>query len=303
MQVERITQAILASTLSGFLLLGCSSTEDSASAPAEPAAGAEGVAAEAPASPASPVAAGAEAPPSKIDMEAVRNEARTAMFVPAPTEFQAALKAGKVEIDLKSLVTDEDRSLDGKQRTIIALETGVRLSNLLMSVQEGEKATLLNRMKRARAALVALQAPQSLVAEIDKVLGSFGSGDTKVKELGPSLDLLAEKVREELRENADANVATLVEAGGWVQGAHLLSTAIGNAGLAGDSAALLRQPTVLAHFLNFLKDSDPARAGDPDVVAVIKEMEAMQVLASKPELANEDVRQVAVHTGNILARF
>ncbi len=67
--------------------------------------------------------------PTKIDISAVKAEGRIAMFVPAPTEFQAALQASNIKIDIRKLVKDSGRSLEGKNRSIIALETGVRLSN------------------------------------------------------------------------------------------------------------------------------------------------------------------------------
>ena len=71
------------------------------------------------------VDASASDAPSKIDIEATRETARTAMFIPAPSEFQAALNASDVQIDIRKLMVDSDRDLSGKSRSIVALETGV----------------------------------------------------------------------------------------------------------------------------------------------------------------------------------
>ncbi len=241
--------------------------------------------------------------PNKIDLAAVRDTARTAMFVPAPTEFQAALKASAPNVDIRKLVEDSGRTLEGKQNAIIALETGVRMSNVLMSVHTGDKVKILARMKSASEGLQALKAPDSVTTEINKLIADYEADTLTSAELGPAFDVLAERINDDLQTKTDPATATLVQAGGWVQGAHLLSKALSSAGVTGEAAALLHQPTVLAHFLDFLKNSDPARAGDPSVTAVIQEMEAMQAIAGKDELSADDVKAVASHTGNILAKF
>ena len=241
--------------------------------------------------------------PDKIDLAAVRDTARTAMFVPAPTEFQAALKASAPDVDIRKLVKDSDRKLEGKQPALVALETGVRISNVLMSIHTGDKGKILARMKSASEGLAALKAPGSVTSEINQLIADY-EGDTLTSaELGPAFDVLAERINDDLQTKTDPATATLVQAGGWVQGANLLSKALVAAGVTGEAAALLHQPTVLAHFLDFLKKSDPARAGDPNVTAVIQEMEAMQAIAGKDELSADDVKAVATHTGNILAKF
>jgi hypothetical protein len=241
--------------------------------------------------------------PAKIDIAAVRNDARTAMFVPAPTEFQAALKESAPDVDIRKLVKDSGRTLEGKNSAVLALETGVRISNVLMSVHTGDKAAILARMRSALEGLRALKAPDRILKEVEQVIGEYEGGTLTDPELGPAFDVLAERINDDLQRMSDPNTATLVQAGGWVQGAHLLSTALSGAAISGDAAALLHQPTVLAYFLGFLKESGPGRAGDPQVAAVITEMEAMQILAAKPELSADDVQAVATHTGNILAKF
>ena len=283
--------------LSSLLLAGCGGTDQDAGGTATPPGTAPSVVES------EPELAAPDDVPTKIDIAAVRNEARTAMFVPAPTEFQAALKASAPDVDIRKLVKDSGRTLEGKNTAVLALETGVRISNVLMSVHTRDKAAILVRMKSAREGLVALKAPEGVVKEVDRVIADYNSGSLTDDELGPVFDVLAERINDDLQRMTDSNTATLVQAGGWVQGAYLLSTALSSAGVTGEAAALLHQPTVLEYFLKFLKDSGPARAGDPQVTAVITEMEAMRLIAAKVELGPGDVKAVATHTGNILAKF
>lgn len=283
--------------LSSLLLAGCGGGDPATPAPST------GTTAPSVANEAEPEVAAPEDVPTKIDIAAVKDEARTAMFVPAPTEFQAALKASAPDVDIRKLVKDSGRTLEGKNTAVLALETGVRISNVLMSVHTGDKAAILSRMRAAQEGLTALKAPQSVIDEVGQVIKDYEGGTLTDAELGPSFDVLAERINDDLRSKADPNMATLVQAGGWVQGANLLSTALDSAGVAGEAAALLHQPTVLAYFTSFLKDSGPGRAGDPQVVAVIAEMDAMALVAAKAELSGDDVKAVAAHTSNILAKF
>jgi len=238
--------------------------------------------------------------PTKIDIDAVRDTARTAMFVPAPTEFQAALKASEVDIDIRKLLKDSDRTLEGKSRPVIALETGVRMADVLLTAQDGEKATVVARMKSAREGLVALNIPAETMDEVDRIVADFEAGRIEAAELVPALDVVSEQLQDDLNKSNDPNTATLVQAGGWVQGAHLLSSSLAEAGKAGDAAALLHQPTVLAYFKDFL---NKAGAGDPAVEAVLTEMDALETLAKKPALTTEDLSAIATHTGTILSKF
>ncbi len=247
-----------------------------------------------------PTAAPAGDAPSKIDITAVRDTAKTAMFVPAPTEFQAALEATEVRIDLKKVLKDSGSTLTGKSRSIIALETGVRLANVLMTSKEGDKATTLTRMRSAREGLVALDVPAGVLTELDRVIKQFEDGTLLPEELSPALDVLAGQLQEDLNNSTDPNTATLVQAGGWVQGAHLLSTSLVQAGQAGDAAALLNQPTVLAHFTDFLNKSG---AGDPSVDAVLREMAELEELAGKDTLTTGDLVTISTRTAAIMTHF
>ncbi|MCP4871648.1 MAG: hypothetical protein GY898_23305 [Proteobacteria bacterium] len=236
----------------------------------------------------------------KLDVTAVRDTARTAMFVPAPSEFQAALNATKVDINLTAGLVAEPRPLEGKSGSIIALEAGVRMSTMLMTAADGDKAATLTRMRSAREGLLALNVPGDVLSEADKIIGDFDKGSIAAAELVPALDLLNEKLQDDLADSGDSTKATLVQAGGWLQGAHLLSTALAEKNLGGDAAGLVHQPSVLAYFTDFLNKSG---AGDPAVDAVLAEMTLLQAIADKDALEASDMAAVATHTGNILAKF
>ena len=283
-----VSVAALAGALIGFGCGGGDSTAPAGDAPVADAGDGGGEAA--------PEAA------TKIDFEAAKSRGKTAMFVPAPTEFQAALKATGANIDLTALAAGHTRPIDGKSKQIVALETGVRVADLLLTAQTGDKEAISARIAAAREGLASLGGDAAVLARVDQVKADFEAGILVADKLGAQLDILARDIQADLDENVGKDIATLVQAGGWVQGVNLLSGALAGKENA-DAAALLHQPSVLEHFLSFLKDSAPAKAGDESVGAVIAEMEKMGALAGKDALTAEDISALNGHTQAILAKF
>ena len=291
MQFRRGTVAA-SSALTTLLLLaaGCGGSSDTSTAAPAPVEVAE-TATDAP----------AEAAP-KIDAAAARSRGKTAMFVPAPSEFQSALAAAQVTADLAARI-GANGSLDGKSKPVVALETGRRIANVLLASKSGSKESISGHMRAAREGLAALGAPDDLLADVDKVVADYESGAIGATELAPSMDLLNQRVQKGLDQGAGGEIATLVQAGGWVQGVHLLSSSLAESGQTGDAASLVHQPSVLAHFTSYIQNSSAAKAQDPDVLAVIAELELLNSIAQKPALEVADLKAVSTHTGNILARF
>jgi hypothetical protein len=212
------------------------------------------------------------------------------------------LKASHVDLKVRTLIQASERSLD-RDKSFVALTTGVHLANVLLSVEEGDKAFLLGLMKQARAGLGALEAAPELLSNIDGLMRDYESGAVVQAELSPALDLLAGRIQEELAKGGRTSAATLVQAGGWVQSVNLLSRTLAEKGVTGDATALLKQPTVLAYFREFLASSPLGMAGNADVASVIAEMDKLKVVAEKSEITLDDLKLVAASTTAILAHF
>jgi hypothetical protein len=265
--------------------------------------GACGDSAEAPTSGTEVVEAAPEAPPQKIDIASIRTRAKTAMFVPAPTEFQAALKASGVNADLSSKVRVDERSLEGKGTAVVALIAGVRVSNVLLTVPTAGKEMNLSNMKGAQTALAGVQLSEKLRTEFGQAISEYEAGHLSAAEMTSLMDVYSSKLQSDLEASAGEQIATLVRAGGWVQMANLLSRTLQEEQQAGDAALLLRQPSLLLFFLEFIKASPDAQAGDESVLTVISEMEKLMTVAQKEILSNDDIAKIVTHTDAILAQF
>ncbi len=249
-------------------------------------------------------AAEARAVPDKVDFVAATNDGRTAMFVPAPTEFEAVLKANAPGTDIKSMVPSGSRSLEGLSKPLIALETGTRITATLLTADGNDRPALVARAKTAREGLVALNAGDKALKEIDSFVADVESGTLKDAELTPALDVLSERIHDALAEQVDPETSTLVQAGGWVQGAHILARALRKQGdISPDAAALFHQASLVHHFEGFLKASDAARAGDPRLATVIEKIGELRWLAGQDPITAEQVTEIERLTAEIIAAF
>ena len=163
---------------------------------------------------------------------------------------------------MKAFMRRQDRHGTHLARHIVAFEPGHCHTVVVRIADTGAKDAVLGRMKAAREGLVALKVSDEVMSETDKVIADYEAGTISGAEATPALDVLAGRIQDQLGASADKTTATLVQAGGWLQGAHLLSSALAESGQGGDAAALLHQPTVVAHFTQFLKT---AGAGDSAV--------------------------------------
>ncbi len=267
------------------LLFACSS-EPAPEAPA-PAAAAD---------PSQPV-------PEKIDFEASVNTGRTAMFVPAPTEFEAVLAANAPGAKLGAALQTGPVTLTGMSKPLLALETGTRINNALVTAKDGDRSGLAKRIGHAKEGLIALQAAPAVLAEVDSFVVDLNSGALSDTELVPALDVLAESIQDGLIEGRDNNTSTLVQAGGWVQGAHLLAKALEGREITPDAGALFHQSSLVNHFIVFLQLSGPGRSGDPQVLKVIAQMEELREIAGQDPINGEQVARIASLTGEIMVAF
>ena len=258
----------------------------------------------APEPPEPPAAPATDQPvPDKIDFETSVNTGRTAMFVPAPTEFEAVLAKNAPGARLAAKLEGPPVTLTGLSKPLLALETGTRINNALVTAQDGDRAGLVKRVGYAKEGLLALSASAAVIAEVDSFVADLSSGALSDAELVPSLDVLAESIQDGLIEGQDTNTSILVQAGGWVQGAHLLARALEGREITDDAGALFHQASLVNHFIVFLQLSGPGRAGDPQIATVVEKMYELRELAGQEPVTAEHVSRIGTLTAEIMAAF
>ena len=266
--------------LVGALLAGCSGDAEAPNA---------GPAADAPA-----------APEFKLDLAMLSPGANTAALVPSPVEMQRALGKAGLTSSLAEAVSQRGLHVDGASKDRVAVLTGVLMADLLLTLKSAEKAGLIGQIGTVKAGLILLGAGDSVVATLDDISNRVANDAVNRDDLVRELDELSGIALPAIEYQAGSWVVPLIQAGGWVEGAHLVSGAITAEGKVSEAGHLLRQPKVVEHFLTYVQREGSARASDEVVAKLEQSLLTLKEITSKDVLSGEDIQAIHGATGDVL---
>ena len=272
--------------LSLSLLAGCTGEEQPAEQPE--------------AQPAEQPAEQAVTPDVQFEPETLKAEAENVTLVPSPAEMQRALANAGLTSELASMVSDKDIGTDVENLDQVAVRTGVILAEVVLTLKDAPKEKLVTRLESMKAGFVKLGAGNDIPQTIDELISSINN-DLNREDLLDEVDLLSGAMVPELETEAGDWVVPLIQAGSWLEGAHLVSGAIESESKFDAAGSLLRQPEVVEYFLKYVQREGGEKAPDE----VVKQLEATLVklkeIASKPTLSAEDVKEIHAATGAVLS--
>jgi hypothetical protein len=273
--------------LAAMLLSGCDSKEEPA-APAAPAAKPEA------AKPAE------KAPPKTFSPEDLANAERVAL-VPSPAEMERSLARAGVEKKLASMVDDKPISMEVENKDQVAVRAGVVLADLVLTVKESSTERTLQRLDSIKVAVTKLGGGTDVPAQIDELKSSIATGELTPDDLIREFDELSQVMVPELEYEAGEWVVPLIQAGSWLEGAHLVSGAVKGTGKHEAAGNLLRQPVVVNYFIEYVEREGGDKAPDEVVDQLKKTLSTLKEVAEKPEFTPEDVVTIHDTTGKVLS--
>jgi hypothetical protein len=245
-----------------------------------------------------------EAPPADVDKTfdpaTLQAAAEQVALVPSPAEMQRSLDKASVNKALATMVKDRDIQMGVENKDQIAVRCGVVLADLVLTVKDSPKETVVARLDRLAEGLNKLGAGADVQATIadmkTRVLNDAVARDELLKEM----DELSGVMVPELEYEAGDWVVPLIQAGSWLEGAHLVSGALKEVGRTDAADNLLKQPAVVDYFIKYVEREGSSKAPD-EVVARLKEtLSTLKVVVAKPTLAAEDVDTIHSATGAVL---
>jgi hypothetical protein len=242
----------------------------------------------------------ADAPPPMPEglSEEMRAAASEEHLVPSPGEMQAAMSSAGIQTTLASLVPVREMDMSNSNKDHIAVRTGVVLADLLLTVSDAEKADTVSRFKQIREGLAVLKAGEDLPREIDDLIERIEADSLTGDKLVFELDQLRAAVIPEISYEADWTLPML-QAGAWLEGAHLVSKALGeDAGGAG--TALLKQPEVVDYFLRYVQQEGEGRAESAVLETLQATLSKIKEICSKDSMTAEDINAIHESTGVVL---
>ena len=205
-----------------------------------------------------------------------------------------------LESQLSSLVKKRDISVEVENKDQVAVRTGVILADLVLTVKEATDEEQLQRLARIKQGFALLGAGNDVAATIDELSGKIKSGSGSKEDLLKEFDELSGVLVPELKYEAGEWVVPLIQAGSWLEGAHLVAGAVKSEGKYEEAGKLLKQPHVVQYFIDYVQREGKEKAPD-QVISKLKEtLTTLKETTSKTVIEEEDVNTIHSATAAVL---
>lgn len=250
--------------------------------------------------PEAPPAKEEAAPDKSFDGEQLKKDAETIALVPSPAEMQKALANAGISKGLGELVPERTISMDVENKDQLAVRTGVVLADLVLTAQDAPKDKVIERLAHLKKGLAALGTGDDIGRTIDDISSRVQNDAVSRDDLIKEMDELSGVMVPELETEAGDWVVPLIQAGSWLEGAHLVSGAMKAEGKYDGAASLLKQPQVVDYFLKYVEREGGDKAPDEVVDRLKATLHTLKEVASKDALTQADVETVQSATGSVL---
>lgn len=220
--------------------------------------------------------------------------------MPSPAEMQRSLDKANVNKALAGMVKDRDIKMDVENKDQIAVRCGVVLADLVLTVKDAPKEKIVARLDRLAEGLNKLGAGTDVQSTITDMKTRVQNDAVNREELLKEMDELSGVMVPELEYEAGEWVVPLIQAGSWLEGAHLVSGALKEVSRVDAADNLLKQPAVVDYFIKYV-DREGANKAPDEVVGKLREtLNTLKGVTAKPTLAAEDLDTIHSSTGAVL---
>ncbi len=268
--------------LSALMVVACSGTDSGPSAVEAPAE-------------IKPVA-----PPKVPGLDELRASAENIALVPSPAEMQKALGRAGLEAQLSEMVADRNLKMDVPNKDQVAVRTGVVLADMLLTVRKADKDKLVTQFGQIKAGMAELGAGGDIAATIDDIIGRIQNDAVSRDELVKELDELSGAIIPEVEYEAGDWAVPLIQAGSWLEGSNLVAGALKTAGTYDKATDLLKQPSVVDYFLQYVRTEGSDKAPSQVVTQLEKTLLTLKEICAKPTLGEDDVVTIQSATTSVL---
>jgi hypothetical protein len=252
--------------------------------------------------PAPPPAAPPPPPPAeKIDPAAATAAAESRALAPSPEETRKVTQRAGISTDLATLVPERALDLDATNKDVLAVRTGVYLSDTVLTVREAKKEDLVLRLETVKKGLEGMGAGAGLLATLSSLTDRLRNDAITRDELLTELDGLVGMAVPGEGVGPDDRTGPLLQAGAWVATTNLVAKAVLHSGKLDAADTLLRQKAVVDWFRGYLKGEGAGKAEAELLAKLDATLAALGDIAAKEHLTEDDVKTVEAKTGEILS--
>ena len=238
--------------------------------------------------------------PKMLPKDIISNANQIAL-VPSPAEMQKSLKNAGIQSDLAQLIRQDLKiSMDVENKDQVAVRVGVVMADLVLTIKTSDKSLKLDRLQRLKEGFSKLGAGSDVAQTIDELSKSIENESISNDDLLMQFDELSGVMVPELEYEAGEWVVPLIQAGSWLEGSYLVSSAIINESQYDKASNLLRQPEVAEYFLKYVQREGKTKAPDAVVEQLEKTLLSLKTIANKEQISQDDVKTIQTSTQQVL---
>ena len=222
-------------------------------------------------------------------------------LVPSPAEMQKALGKAGLQSKLGELAdAGQSISMNTEDKDQLAVRCGVVLAELALTAKTAKTEKIISNLGLLKDGFTKLGAGKKFLKTIDELSSSVQTGAKSRDDLLKEMDRLAGIMVPELKKELGDWVVPLVQAGSWLKGANLVSTAIESEEKYETATRLLKQPHVIDYFLKYVRREGKKKAPDEVIAQLEQTLLTLKDICKKPSFAKEDVLSIKTNTQNVL---
>ena len=238
----------------------------------------------------------------KVDVADLEQIADEVEVIPSPLKMREQLSKASINVKLGEYVSKRDLpdlSMEDKSR--VAINTGVLLTDLVLTVETAEAAQLTDILKALKTGFATLQTGNDIQVTLDDLLSTVQGEDLNREALLSELDLLSSVIVPELKSETGAWAVPLIQAGAWLEGVNIISKVVQDEKKYSEGGALFHHPGIAPYFIRYLKQAGDEKFTASIVDQTVEALNKLDSFGKKKTLSEDEVNEVQKITSELIS--
>ena len=237
---------------------------------------------------------------AELDLNSLEEATKKVELIPSPLKMQKEIEKAGISKDLGTFIPSKTMSTDVEDREQLAIRCGILLTDITLSVKRAESATMLSQLSELKKGMATLKTGSDIQTVIDELINTVKQPNFDRDAMLAELDDLASVLIPELKHESEDWIVPLIQAGTWLEGIHLISSAVVAKGDV-TNFDFLKQPGAARYFIRYI-DREGRTQAPPVVIQKVKgTLETLEKIASKESISAEDLQTVQKETKALLS--
>ena len=237
-----------------------------------------------------------------LNMEAVEKASNKIDLVPSPIKMQKMLNEAGIAGSLGSFLPKRSIGMNTKDQEQLAIRCGILTADLTLTVDSADPKMMISQLKILKMGMKKLNTGSDIQGVLDELIFVAGKTPINRKELTQELDELSSVIIPEIKHETDDWIVPLIQAGSWLEGVHLISSALQKKGTP-SGINLLKQPGAAKYFMRYIDREGRQHAPVPIINQLKSTLNKLDAIANKESISIEDINMVQSETAALLSQI